>query len=277
MKKEISPKPENENPRTGQFKFTITWLVFLLVLLSFGLPAVRGQSAPDGFDPNANNQVFSIAVQADGKILIIGGFTGLSPNGVAGVVRNRIARLNADGTLDATFDPNANNDVDSIAVQADGKILIGGLFTRLSPKGGAAVTRNNIARLNADGTVDATFNPNANQFVGSIAVQADGKIVMGGGFTSLSPNGGAAVVRNYIARLNAAPVAIRPLLNIQRTANTNVVLSWATNFTSFTLESNTDLNANVWSVISPAPIVSGTSYVVTNAITGPARFYRLRQ
>jgi uncharacterized delta-60 repeat protein len=162
---------------------------------------------PDGtldasFDPNANGNVFSIAVQADGKILIVGGFTSLSPNGGAAVTRNRIARLNPDGTLDASFNPNANNGVFSIAVQADGEILIGGFFTTLSPNGGAAVTRNYIARLNPDGTLDASFNPNANSLVFSMAVQADGKILIGGSFTSLSPNGGAAVTRNFIARLN---------------------------------------------------------------------------
>jgi hypothetical protein len=68
-----------------------------------------------------------------------------------------------------------------------------------------------------------------------------------------------------------------PLLNIQRTANTNVVLSWAANFTGFTLEANTNLNTNVWSVVSPAPAVSGTNNVVTNAASGSTRFYRLRQ
>ena len=51
----------------------------------------------------------------------------------------------------------------------------------------------------------------------------------------------------------------------------------ATNFTGFTLEANTNLNTNVWSVVSPAPAVSGTNNVVTNAISDSPRFYRLRQ
>jgi hypothetical protein len=55
------------------------------------------------------------------------------------------------------------------------------------------------------------------------------------------------------------------------------VLSWPTNFTGFTLEANTNLGSNVWSVVSPAPSVSGTNNVVTNAISGAARFYRLSQ
>src|ERR1022692_4921911 len=113
--------------------------VTLLVLIA---AAVRGQSALDGFDPNANGPVQVVAVQPDGKILISGLFTT-----VLGVARNNIARLNPDGTLDTAFDPNANGNVFSIAVQADGKILLGGYFTVLSPNGGGAVTRKHIARL----------------------------------------------------------------------------------------------------------------------------------
>ena len=154
-----------------------------------GAAAARAQSALDGFDPNANTIVRAVVTQADGKILIGGDFTTLSPNGGAAVTRNRIARLNPDGTLDASFDPNADGQVQSIAAQADGKILIGGFFTVLSPNGGAAVTRNCIARLNPDGTLDASFDPNANNTVFSIAVQTDGRILIGGSCTTLSPNG----------------------------------------------------------------------------------------
>ena len=67
-----------------------------------------------------------------------------------------------------------------------------------------------------------------------------------------------------------------PLLSIQRASASNVVLSWGTNFTDFTLEANTNLNSNVWTVVSPAPAVSGTNNVVTNATTGAEKYYRLR-
>ena len=117
-------------------------VVFLGTLLTGGVAAVRGQSALDAFNPHANGQVDVIVVQPDGKLLIGGQFTTLSPNGGAAVTRNRIARLNADGTLDTAFNPNANSYVYSIAVQADGKILAGGYFTSI---GGA--TRKRIARL----------------------------------------------------------------------------------------------------------------------------------
>ena len=138
-----------------------------------------------------------MVVQPDGKILIGGDFTTLSPNGGVAVTRNRIARLNPDGTLDAAFNPNANNLVHSIAVQADGKILVGGEFYGPNSIGGQS--RNHIARLDATTGLADSFNPNAtNGIVYSIAVQTDGRIVAGGSFTNI---GGQT--RNLIARLDA--------------------------------------------------------------------------
>ena len=134
-------------------------------------------------------------VQPDGKILIGGDFTSV----FVAVPRNHIARFNPDGSLDTGFDPNANGTVNSIAVQADGKVLIGGVFTTVTPSGGASVTRNRIARLDAATGAADSFDPNASDTVNSIAVQADGKVLAGGTFTSI---GGAT--RNRIARLDAA-------------------------------------------------------------------------
>ncbi len=162
-------------------------LAALLAVLSPLASAAPGD-VDATFNPNANGAVFSTAVQPDGKIVIGGDFTI-----VGGVARNRIARLNADGTLAPAFNPNANGRVSSAAVQADGKIVIGGQFTTVG-----GVTRRRIARLNADGTLDPAFNPNANSEVFSTAVQADGRILIWGAFSTV---GGQA--RAHITRLNA--------------------------------------------------------------------------
>src|SRR5207245_857346 len=84
------------------------------------------------------------------KILVGGEFTTL-----VGQSRNYIGRLNADGTLDASFNPGADNDVYSLAVQADGKILVGGYFTTLGGQ-----SRNYIGRLDNTGppTQSLTFD-----------------------------------------------------------------------------------------------------------------------
>lgn len=168
----------------------------VLLMWAFMAGAARGQSALDGFDPNASGPVLVTVVQPDGKILLGGDFTTLSPNGGSAVTRKKIARLNADGTLDTTFDANFSDfgAIHCIALQGDGKILVGGIF---SHTGGQP--RNNIARLDgATGVVDS-FNPNANEVVYSIALQADGKILVGGAFASI---GGQ--MRNYLARLDPA-------------------------------------------------------------------------
>ena len=151
-------------------------------------------SLDTGFDPGtgANNNVNELAVLADGKILITGDFTSYN-----GTLRNYIARLNSNGSLDTGFDPGtgANDNVFALAVQADGKILIGAYFTIYNGTG-----RNHIARLNSNGSLDTSFDPGigANYGLQTLAIQSNGKILIGGGFTSYNGTG-----RNYIARLNS--------------------------------------------------------------------------
>lgn len=177
-----------------------------VLLVSLAASALMGQSpsANDGYDPNMNGPVLATATQRDGKVLVGGAFTTVQPNGDSNKHdRNYVARFNTDGSLDDGFNPNANDQINAFAVQTDGKIVIGGLFTTLQPNNAATATaRSRLARLNADGSLDTTFNPNvagglAPQ-VTSVVIQADGKIVIGGTFRSVG-----AVVRNYIARLNA--------------------------------------------------------------------------
>ena len=68
----------------------------------------------------------------------------------------------------------------AIALQANNKILLGGQFTFAN-----GVTRHRITRMNSDGSVDPTINFGlaADSFVGSLVVQPDDKILLGGGFT----------------------------------------------------------------------------------------------
>src|SRR6266704_2101633 len=149
------------------------WIALALSVHTLALAALAQSPLPDSFNPGTGGSypnVYSLAVQADGKILVGGNFSTLG-----GQSRNYIGRLNADGTLDTSFNPGANSVVYSLAVQADGKILVGGLFTTLGGQ-----SRNYIGRLNADGTLETGFNPGANYLVNSLAVQADGKIVVGG-------------------------------------------------------------------------------------------------
>jgi uncharacterized delta-60 repeat protein len=140
----------------------------------------------------ASDQVFALALQSDGKVLIGGFFTTVNST-----ARNRIARLNTDGTLDTSFlatAAGANYSVRAIAVQPDGKIVIGGEFGNYN-----GAYRGNIARLKPDSSLDETFinfNSGANSRVSEIALQSDGKVIVGGFFSTVND-----VVRGGVARL----------------------------------------------------------------------------
>jgi uncharacterized delta-60 repeat protein len=161
------------------------------------LAKANGALDPD-FDPNANSIVLSLAQEAGGKILVGGGFTSFHQPGGTGAdaVRNRLARLNADGSLDADFQPIIDNAVAALAVQPDGRIIVGGNFTTVN-----GTTRNHLVRLNADGTVDGNFSAGANDRVSAIALSPDGGILVSGSFASLSGTGGGQ--HAYVGRINS--------------------------------------------------------------------------
>lgn len=143
-----------------------------------------------------NSQVNKIAVQADQKSLIGGDFTSFNGN-----TRNRLVRLNSDGTEDTAFYTNLgtgfNNSVKWIIVQADQKIVVGGDFTDLNGS-----TRNRLVRLNSDGTEDTTFYTNLgtgfDDLINTIAEQSNNQLVVGGAFLNFNGN-----ARNRFVRLNS--------------------------------------------------------------------------
>ena len=124
-------------------------------------------------NPSISARVYKIAVQPDGKILIGGAF-----GTVNSTPRSRVARLNADGSLDTTFNPlgGANGTVYDAVLQADGKVIIGGDFTGVN----FDTNRKYLARLNSDGSLDTTFASVVNVKVRTIKIQPDGKVLAGG-------------------------------------------------------------------------------------------------
>jgi len=164
-------------------------LIIFSTIKSFAQPGALDFSFITG--DGASAEVYTTNIQSDGKIIIGGAF--ITFNGVS---INRIARLNADGTLDVGFNSGSgsNNIVYSSAIQPDGKIIIGGDFTSYN-----GTTKNFIARLNNDGTIDNSFNigAGANDRVNTITIQPDGKIIIGGFFTTYN-----GISRSYLARLN---------------------------------------------------------------------------
>ncbi len=147
-----------------------------------------------GFTTSSTNQgITEIVLQADGKIIVAGTFTAYN-----GIACKDLVRLNADGTIDSSFNIGSgfNNTINSISVQSDGKIFACGSFTFFNNN-----STNYILKLNTDGTLDTTFDSSNNLLDAAIidlAIQSDGKIIVIGNFTNYG-----GYQQNKVARLNS--------------------------------------------------------------------------
>lgn len=143
-----------------------------------------------------SNVTNAISIDTNDKIIV--SFVGTTFKGNS---RKYIVRLNANGTEDTAFylrlGTGYNSQPTEITLQSDGKILTGGSFTSLNGN-----TRNYLTRLNSSGIEDTTFYSNLgtafNSGITAIGIQSDGKILVGGYFTSLDGN-----TRNRLVRLNS--------------------------------------------------------------------------
>lgn len=176
--------------------------LMLLFMLSAGTVTYSQVGTLDtSFDPDEGPDfVVNIAAPlADGKILIGGSFSEYNA-----VSRKGIARINADGTLDTSFNPGTGIPVmtgvttitiNDIEVLSNGKILVAGAFPTFND-----AAKNCMVRLNTDGSLDATFTLDARITnmvdVKAITLQPDGKIIITGSFKITGARGG-------IARLNS--------------------------------------------------------------------------
>ena len=172
------------------------------------------------FDPGAgpNGTVNTVKAMANGQVLIGGTFTS-----VDGVARGGLARLNVDSSLDLSFTPapatkgvqraprptrqaatvddtSVTATVMTLDVQIDGKVIVGGLFDQLGD-----TARHNVARLNTDGSVDASFDPGAgpDAVVNALQLQPDGRTLLGGNFASVG-----GLERRGAARLLGDPATV---------------------------------------------------------------------
>ena len=181
-------------------------------------------SVDSGFSTGAfqeygeNAEVFDVAQQPNGKLIVTGAFHSLG-----GITANNVARLETNGARDASFSgagagPSSYQVTTAVVRPSDGKVFFGGYFSTFGGQ-----ERNNIAWANADGSVDSSFagldgvtdyGPN----VWALATQADGKIVMTGFFTSFN---GAS--HNNVLRLNP-DATIDPSFNVNTDRSTRAML-----------------------------------------------------
>ena len=187
-----------------------------LARLFGGDPYTPGGSLDAAFATGSgpNGPVYALVVYPTnspfaGQLLVGGAFTNIN-----GFALGHVARLNADGSVDTSFDLNqgANDIVRAIAIQTDGRILLGGDFTNFN-----GTNLNRIARLNSDGSLDNSFTTNltggVNGSVQAIAVQDDNRIVVAGQFTQAN-----GVTRNRVTRL-LPNGAVDPWINFGDGAN----------------------------------------------------------
>ncbi|MFN5879901.1 MAG: delta-60 repeat domain-containing protein, partial [Flavobacteriales bacterium] len=191
----VCSQSDNKTIVTGLFNDFNGSIVNYIVRLNEDGTIDGSFNTGSGFGGNGtlfSEATYSCAIQSDGKILVGGNFYSFN-----GTPTNRLVRLNSDGTIDASF--NIGNGFDgsvrSISIQSDGKIIVGGWL--LTANGNSSAR---LARLNSDGSYDPTFTIGSGfgSLVLATAIQLDGKILVGGQFTTFN-----GTSQNYIARLNS--------------------------------------------------------------------------
>ncbi len=222
---------------------------------------------PQGASPQP--LVHTLCVQTDGGILLGGVF-----RNYASPEQWNLVRLLPSGRWDTNFNQRGgpNFAVRTIAVQPDGKILIGGCFTNLGyfP---VLAGRQHLARLNPDGSVDPSFNPGAgfrgtsDGYVRAIAMQPDGRILIGGQFDTVD-----GVRRNNLARLSGEVILFETITDgpefSTRVATTEGRTYW--------LETRESADGGDWAIVNTIA-GDGTDQVLTDFFSnGGKRFYRVR-
>ena len=207
-----------------------------------------------------------------GKIYLVHGV--FTPD----IQRWGLARLNPDGTLDSSFAPPPDLKLESpgalpqIALQPDGKLIVGSNFNTSDGTGGRLV------RLNLDGSLDAVlaFDPGVSQGgpIYQILVQPDGKILVCGDFTMVN-----GLLRAGIVRLNGGDSAPALLFSVPRVSNNNQIDFQVNGPTNqiIVIEATSDLVSPRWTVISTNRLEGvGVIFQESRAGFRPKQFYRAR-
>lgn len=160
-------------------------------------------SVDSDWNPGADNQVSALALDGNGNVYAGGSFTN-----IGGQARNRIAKISGagTGTVDSQWNPSANHEVNSLAVDAGGALYAGGRFTEIGGE-----SRSRIAKISGTGTgaTDPAWNPSANNTVNAIVIDGGGAVYAGGAFTQI---GGQT--RRYLAKiLGTGTGALDPVWN----------------------------------------------------------------
>lgn len=177
-----------------------SWLAALLLLAVFASNA--SAEGPvllphPNLQLRSNGVVLATARAPDGAMFVGGAFST-----IAGVPRQNIAKLKADGSVDPDWNPGANDRVTALAVGAGGSVYAGGYF-----RTAGGLVRHSLAKFDAAGAgdVDVEWDPQSSGFIFAIAIDAQGAIFVGGVFQTFGPGGFPSIggqPRNYVAKLS---------------------------------------------------------------------------
>ena len=220
-----------------------------------------------------DSSVFSIVEDEEGRLLVGGQFPG-----VEGVQPRNIARINANGTVDDGFALSLGADlwVEDIALDAEGRILIGGGFN-----GVENLPRPGLARLLPDGSPDEDFSPDFTylgrwRFVSRIVVGEDGGILVGGSFSRVNGlpysglvrlNGGSTWPEpgtDEPLNIRIDPVGTAPELAVRLTVDLTPGREWR-------IESSENLRQ--WQLLDEGT-ATGNTVVIEESAGEAVRFYR---
>jgi uncharacterized delta-60 repeat protein len=222
-----------------------------------------------GIAVSGATSVLSLAMTPQDQIVVGGNFSSVN-----GYSRNGIARLNSDGSVDTAFSPGLGVSaggysyfyVSSVAVQSDGKVIIGGNFTSFN-----GTNRLNVARLNADGSLDLAFNQGtgAGNTVAGVACQPDGKTLIGGAFANFN---GTNI--NGVARLNGdtSPTTNSQFMGANLYFGTHL---YGTVSNTYRVEWTSQLNTpSLWTPLFNVTLQTNPQFIVDPSPAAGQRFYR---
>jgi uncharacterized delta-60 repeat protein len=248
------------------------WFRTITGIAAKNFARVLANGLPDStFAGSATTQnISSLVSLATGQHYAAGSFTQIS-----GVDRRYISRLNQDGTVDATFDPGLSTGTTDplLFPQPNGKLIVSGPFNSV-----ASNTRWKMARLNSDGSVDASFNAEAGPgggAINSVVTLPDGSLLVGGTFTNFG-----ATTHSYLVQLKGDEFTSTPSTPVNLTSealsSSSILLRWdqLPNEYSWKVE-RSPAGANSWQLIAEVAWDS-TSFADTNLPTGTSYDYRVR-
>jgi uncharacterized delta-60 repeat protein len=218
------------------------------------------------FAPSLSSTFDAMVVQADGKIVLGGGF-----DTVNGVAQPGIARLNPDGSLDTAFAPTlagGSQSVNTLLLEPAGSLIMGGSFRSVNGDG-----RTNIARLTQKGLLDTNFVAKASgtdtASVDTLVRQGDGKILIGGDFSRVNE-----FEREFFARLYSGG---EPVSELAASIWTAVEIGWESNTNAvYQIQWATEANPHVWNYLgNPIPGTGSSITVFDKTRDAANKFYRV--